>query len=157
MNRRDFFKRLTTGAITTYVATALPLNWLPATARIEGLQMIMTKAFNEFVKGTGPAHWKTIKIFTSHKVFEQFNSEITVFQRFTISEVTKDPFPKLMFKSVVMYDTGDHDGFWFTITDATRTAKGVLRTQRTAACLKHWMTSFTSDKLIDVQKLRQTW
>jgi len=126
MNRRDFFKRLSTSLVTAYVATSLPFDWLPNKARVEGLQMIMTKAFNEFVKGKRSADWGHIKIEASHKVFEQFSSEIQQNQRFTSTDYMYSGIPTLMFKSAIMTNSGSKDGFWFTITDGTRTSKHYL-------------------------------
>ncbi len=123
MNRRDFFTRLTTGFVGTCVATTLPLKWLPSQARVEGLQMVMSKTFNEFVKGSGSRDMGNIKIFASHSVFTQFSHEMTVFQRFVPSDEVVSKFPALMFKSVTMYNTGDMDGQWFTITNGTRSVK----------------------------------
>lgn len=78
LTRRDFFSSVSTALVGGFVATNVPIGWLPKPIRAAGVSGYLTRLWNDFVRANGRM---PVAINISLAMFEQFKSELTTIAR----------------------------------------------------------------------------
>lgn len=99
LTRRDFFSSVSTALVGGFVATNVPIGWLPKPIRAAGVSGYLTRLWNDFYRANGRM---PVAINISLAMFEQFKSELPTMMRFTEYPINDPVNPNLMFKSTTV-------------------------------------------------------
>ena len=106
LTRRDFFRRSSAVLVTTFVATKLPVEWLPQPVRTEAAIEFLMRHYRRYLDahaGTPPGHMTA-----GRELYEAAERELVCNVRFTADDLS-DPFratPTLLFKGVRVVESG---------------------------------------------------
>lgn len=101
LNRRSFLTRLAGGLVGACVLAKVPLEWVPTGVKKYAATEYLTKAWLAHTKGTGVRYYP-VNMLAGSDLFDAFESEVQVCQRFVNEDTQRAGWHNLAFKSAIL-------------------------------------------------------